>query len=58
MSNSSHRSSASPLAAGYLLVDYYTPLSGTLRTKFVNGIHPNAAGYAVMEKALSGVVLY
>ena len=42
---------------GYLVVDYYTPLAGHPED-FPDGIHPNAAGYAVMEQALSGVVLY
>jgi hypothetical protein len=42
---------------GYLLVDYYDPLSGHPED-FPDGIHPNAAGYAVMEAALSAVVLY
>ncbi len=41
---------------GYLLVDYNTPLLGHPED-FVDGIHPNAAGYALMEKALAGVVL-
>ena len=42
---------------GYLLVDYNTPLRGHPED-FVDGIHPNAAGYTAMEKALSGVVLH
>ena len=42
---------------GYLVVDYYTPLAGHPED-FPDGIHPNAAGYALMEQALSGVVLY
>jgi lysophospholipase L1-like esterase len=42
---------------GYLLVDYNTPLTGHPEY-FVDGIHPNAAGYAAMEKELSAVVLY
>ena len=42
---------------GYLIVDYYTPLFGHPED-FVDGIHPNASGYAVMEKALSAVVLH
>jgi hypothetical protein len=42
---------------GYLLVDYYTPLAGHPED-FPDGVHPNAAGYAVMEEALSAVVLY
>jgi PKD repeat protein/lysophospholipase L1-like esterase len=40
---------------GYLLVDYYTPMVGHPEY-FVDGVHPNAAGYAVMEAALSAVV--
>jgi GDSL-like Lipase/Acylhydrolase family len=42
---------------GYLLVDYYTPLAAHPED-FPDGIHPNAAGYVLMEKALSAVVLY
>jgi len=42
---------------GYLVVDYFTPMSGHPEY-FVDGIHPNTAGYAVMEKALSAVVLH
>ena len=42
---------------GYLLVDYYTPLAGHPED-LPDGIHPNATGYSVMEKALSGVVLF
>jgi hypothetical protein len=42
---------------GYLLVDYNTPMVGHPEY-FVDGVHPNAAGYAVMEKALAGVVLH
>ena len=42
---------------GYLIVDYYPPLFGHPEY-FVDGVHPNAAGYAVMEKALSAIVLY
>jgi hypothetical protein len=41
---------------GYLVVDYNTPLTGHPED-FVDGIHPTAAGYAVMEKALSAVVM-
>lgn len=41
---------------GYLLVDYFTPMSRHPEF-FSDGIHPNATGYAVMEKALSAVVL-
>jgi len=40
---------------GWLLVDYYTPLVGHPED-FPDGLHPNAAGYAVMEAALAGVV--
>lgn len=51
-------SSIAQLAAdqGYLLVDYFTPLYGHPEY-FVDGIHPNAAGYALMERALSAVVV-
>jgi hypothetical protein len=40
---------------GWLVVDYYTPLVNYPQD-FVDGLHPNAAGYAVMEAALAGVV--
>lgn len=40
----------------YLLVDYFTPMRGHPEY-FVDGIHPNAEGYAVMEKELSAVVV-
>ena len=40
---------------GYLLVDYYTPMFGHPEY-FNDGVHPTAAGYAVMEAALSSVV--
>ncbi|HET6178086.1 MAG TPA: hypothetical protein VFE61_14200 [Candidatus Sulfotelmatobacter sp.] len=52
-----HNHSQLALQQGYLLVDYFTPMSGHPEF-FPDGIHPNAAGYAVMEKALSAVVLY
>ncbi len=42
---------------GYLVVDFFTPMSGHPEY-FVDGIHPNPAGYAVMEKALSAIVLH
>jgi lysophospholipase L1-like esterase len=42
---------------GYLVVDYYTPLANHPED-LPDGVHPNAAGYAVMEQALSAVVLY
>ena len=42
---------------GYLLVDFYTPLVAHPED-LPDGVHPNAAGYALMETALSGVVLY
>ena len=42
---------------GYLVVDYYTHLAGHPED-FPDGIHPNTAGYIIMEQALSGVVLY
>ncbi len=41
---------------GLLLVDYFTPLSGH-PDFFKDGVHPNAMGYAVMEDALSEVVV-
>ncbi len=41
---------------GDLVVDFYTPLLGHPEY-FPDGIHPNSAGYAVMEKALSATVL-
>jgi len=40
---------------GWLVVDYYTPMAGHPEY-FNDGLHPNATGYAVMEKALAGVV--
>jgi GDSL-like Lipase/Acylhydrolase family len=40
----------------YLLVDYYTPLLGQPQD-FIDGIHPNAAGYTLMEAALSAVLV-
>jgi lysophospholipase L1-like esterase len=39
-----------------LLVDYFTPLSGHPEF-FKDGVHPNVMGYAVMEDALSQVVV-
>jgi GDSL-like Lipase/Acylhydrolase family len=42
---------------GYLIVDYYTPLFGHPEY-FVDGIHPTPDGYAVMEQALSAIVLH
>lgn len=42
---------------GYIVVDYYTPLIGHPEY-FPDGIHPNTAGYAIMEQALSTVVLH
>jgi lysophospholipase L1-like esterase len=41
---------------GFLLVDYYTPLLPVYPTDSVDGVHPDAAGYALMEAALSSVV--
>jgi lysophospholipase L1-like esterase len=41
---------------GLPLVDYFTPLSGHPEF-FKDGVHPNALGYAVMEDALSEVVV-
>jgi len=43
---------------GYLIVDYYTPIVGHPEYFNSDGIHPNAAGYAVTERALSAVVLH
>jgi lysophospholipase L1-like esterase len=40
---------------GWLVVDYYTPLLAH-PADFPDNLHPNAAGYAVMEAALAGVV--
>lgn len=40
---------------GYLLVDYYTPMVGHPEY-FVDGEHPNVAGYTVMEAALAATV--
>jgi PKD repeat protein/lysophospholipase L1-like esterase len=40
---------------GYLLVDYFTPMVGHPEY-FIDGVHPNTTGYAVMEAALSSVV--
>ena len=40
---------------GYLVVDYFTPMVGHPEY-FTDGVHPNATGYAVMEKALAAVV--
>lgn len=41
---------------GYLLVDYNTPMRGHPEY-FKDGIHPSRIGYAVMETALSRVVV-
>ena len=47
-------------ADGFQLVDYYTPMTnadGSQNTSlFTDGTHPNAAGYAVMEAALTPVL--
>jgi len=40
----------------YLVVDYYTPLLGQPQD-FIDGIHPNAAGYTPMEAAPSAVLV-
>ena len=40
---------------GCLLVDYYT-LMAEHPEYFVDGVHPNATGYAVMEAALASVI--
>ncbi len=42
---------------GDLVVDYFTPLLGHPEY-FPDGVHPNPAGYSVMEKALSTTVLH
>lgn len=42
-------------AEGYLQVDYYTPMAAHPEF-FVDGVHPNATGYAAMEAALAAVV--
>lgn len=42
---------------GWLVVDYHTPLVNHPED-FPDGVHPNTAGYAIMEQALSAVVLY
>lgn len=39
----------------YLVVDYFTPMEGHPEY-FIDSLHPNATGYAVMEKALAAVV--
>jgi lysophospholipase L1-like esterase len=44
------------LQQGYLVVDYFTPMFGHPEF-FLDGIHPNSAGYAVMAKALAAVVV-
>jgi lysophospholipase L1-like esterase len=41
---------------GFLLVDYFTPMSGHPDYIKGDGIHPNEVGYAVMESTLSEVV--
>jgi len=43
-------------AQGYGYIDIFTPLQGHPEY-FVDGIHPNAAGYAIIEKALAQIVL-
>jgi len=42
-------------AGGYKLVDYYSPMVGH-SSYFVDGVHPNADGYAVMQYALNEVL--
>jgi acyl-CoA thioesterase I len=39
----------------YPLVDYYDPMKGHLNY-FIDGVHPNAAGYAVMDTQLVNVL--
>jgi GDSL-like Lipase/Acylhydrolase family len=41
----------------YLLVDYYTPMAGQPQYFNSDAIHPNAAGYTVMEATLSAVLV-
>jgi lysophospholipase L1-like esterase len=41
---------------GYLLVGYFSPMSGHPEF-FLDGVHPSPAGYAAMEKALSAIVV-
>ena len=43
------------LTNGYLLIDYYTPMAEHPEY-FSDGVHPNTAGYAVMETALASVI--
>ena len=43
---------------GFLLVDYFTPMSGHSDYFHSDGIHPNGVGYAVMESTLSEVVTH
>lgn len=43
------------LEQGDLIVDYFTPMLGHPEY-FADGLHPDAAGYDVMEKALSSVL--
>jgi lysophospholipase L1-like esterase len=38
------------------VVDYFTPMVGHPESFQSDGIHPNSAGYAVMEAALAAVV--
>ncbi len=42
-------------AGGYRLVDYYSPMVGH-SSYFVDGVHPNAEGYAVMQYVLNEVL--
>ena len=41
---------------GDVVVDYYSPMLGHPEY-FADGVHPNATGYAVMERALSAAVV-
>jgi lysophospholipase L1-like esterase len=43
-------------AQGYGYVDIFTPLQGHPEY-FVDGLHPNVAGYAVIEKAVAQVLM-
>jgi hypothetical protein len=41
---------------GFQLVDYFTPMTGHPEY-FIDGLHPDKFGYAVMETSLSRVVV-
>ena len=42
--------------AGVLVIDFHTPLAGHPEDFQSDGLHPNTAGYALMEQALAGSV--